>query len=52
MCQKCSLFGNFVEKTISLPIIAGGLIECCEEVENAIKAGASAVSTGRVELWG
>lgn len=37
---------------LTVPIIAGGLIDCEEEVENAIAAGASAVSTGKAELWG
>lgn len=34
------------------PIIAGGLIETKEEVLTAIKAGASAISTGISALWG
>jgi glycerol uptake operon antiterminator len=33
------------------PIIAGGLIETKEEVLTAIKAGASAISTGISALW-
>ena len=35
----------------SVPIIAGGLIETEAERENAIKNGATAVSTGKYELW-
>lgn len=35
-----------------VPIIAGGLIETKEEVEEALKSGAAAVSTGKQELWG
>ena len=41
-----------LKKNLSLPIIAGGLIDCAKEVENAVKAGAAAVSTGKKELWG
>ncbi len=33
------------------PIIAGGLIEAHEEVEEAISSGAHAVSTGNQGLW-
>ncbi len=36
---------------VNIPIIAGGLIETEEEVELAIRAGASAVSTGKSWLW-
>jgi glycerol uptake operon antiterminator len=38
------------EKT-GKPIFAGGLIETAEEVEEAIAAGASAITTSNVELW-
>ena len=34
-----------------IPIIAGGLIETKQEVTDALKAGATAVSTGREALW-
>ncbi len=34
-----------------IPVIAGGLIESEKEVAEAIKNGASAVSTGKRELW-
>ena len=34
-----------------IPIIAGGLIESREEINAVIKSGASAVSTGKRELW-
>ena len=34
-----------------IPIIAGGLIEHKEEVFKALSAGASAISTGKRELW-
>lgn len=33
------------------PVIAGGLIQTKSEVLEALKCGASAVSTGRQELW-
>lgn len=33
------------------PVIAGGLIETKTEVTGAIQAGATAVSTGRKDLW-
>lgn len=33
------------------PVIAGGLIETAEEIQAAFAAGASAVSTGKTELW-
>lgn len=36
---------------LSIPIIAGGLIETQSEVANALLSGASAVSTGKRELW-
>lgn len=42
---------NLCIKT-NIPIIAGGLIDTAEEVEAAIESGASAVSTGKKELWG
>ncbi|WNF37480.1 glycerol-3-phosphate responsive antiterminator [Bacillaceae bacterium IKA-2] len=38
------------EKT-GIPIVAGGLIRDRIEVENALKAGASAITTSRKELW-
>ena len=36
---------------LTLPIIAGGLIESAEEAQIALSCGASAVSTGKRELW-
>ncbi len=42
---------TFFKNRISVPIIAGGLIESEEEVKSALLAGASAVSTGKVNLW-
>lgn len=35
----------------SLPIIAGGLIKDHDEIETALRAGASAVSMGNKNLW-
>ena len=36
---------------LSIPVIAGGLIEEKEEIFAALSAGASAVSTGKESLW-
>lgn len=36
---------------VCVPIIAGGLIECREEIDCALRCGATAVSTGKQELW-
>lgn len=36
---------------VGVPIIAGGLIESREEIDCALRCGASAVSTGKAELW-
>jgi len=41
---------RFSEK-LDVPIIAGGLIETEEELKLVLSAGASAVSTGKQELW-
>ena len=38
-------------KEVSVPIIAGGLLEEKEELFAALSAGASAISTGKPELW-
>ncbi|WP_209124305.1 glycerol-3-phosphate responsive antiterminator [Alkalihalobacillus sp. BA299] len=40
-----------VYEETKIPIIAGGLIRSKEEVENAISAGAVAVTTSRSDLW-
>ena len=40
-----------LRSTLSLPIIAGGLIDTVEEIENATSSGAAAISTGKMELW-
>lgn len=38
-------------KEVKIPVIAGGLIAIHDEVKNALKYGASAVSTTKTELW-
>lgn len=40
-----------LKKKTDTPIIAGGLIDSREEVRNALKHGASAISTSNKELW-
>ena len=40
-----------IKTKISLPVIAGGLIETKAEVTAALASGAAAVSTGMPELW-
>ena len=48
---------SFIGKVISrfssrgIPVIAGGLIESKAEITEALSSGASAVSTGKKELW-
>lgn len=42
---------KMLKERISVPVIAGGLIETDKEVEDAHKAGAQAISTGKKELW-
>ena len=41
-----------LKASLNIPIIAGGLIAYRKEVEDAIRSGASAVSTSKQELWG
>ena len=48
VCRKLKEFSGRVSGT---PILAGGLIEFKEDVDNAIEAGAAAVSTANRELW-
>ena len=47
------VIGKIIEKfsKSDIPVIAGGLIETKQEVTNALKLGAIAVSTGKKELW-
>lgn len=40
-----------VRERTGIPIFAGGLIRTRDDVENALKAGASAVTTSHRELW-
>ncbi len=40
-----------IKAIFGTPIVAGGLIETKEEIAEAYRSGAVAVSTGRVELW-
>lgn len=49
-----ALMPSVIKKVCSLlelPVIAGGLIECKEEIVEVLKAGAMGASTGRRELW-
>lgn len=36
---------------LDMPIVAGGLLETREEIEEAFECGVAAVSTGKPELW-
>ena len=40
-----------IKHNVRIPIIAGGLIDHKEEVFKALSLGASAISTGKKELW-
>lgn len=40
-----------VLRRAEIPVFAGGLIRTAEDVENALAAGASAVTTSKRELW-
>ena len=40
-----------IKAIFDTPIVAGGLIETKEEIDEAYASGAVAVSTGRAELW-
>lgn len=40
-----------LRQNLTMPIIAGGLIDDISEVELAVKCGAAAVSTGKQQLW-
>ena len=40
-----------IARSTDIPIIAGGLIESEDEIRAVISSGASAVSTGKRELW-
>lgn len=36
---------------VLVPIVAGGLIETADEINDAISAGAAAISSGKKEFW-
>lgn len=40
-----------LKEKIQVPIIVGGLVDSKEEVEQAVRSGAYAVSTGNQKLW-
>ena len=40
-----------LRESLKIPVIAGGLIEEKPEIYSALSAGASAVSTGKWDLW-
>ena len=42
---------KYMKEKVSVPIIAGGIIETEEEVKRALDAGATAISTGKKEFW-
>ncbi|MBA4536766.1 glycerol-3-phosphate responsive antiterminator [Bacillus aquiflavi] len=40
-----------VQERVGVPILAGGLIRSVKEVQNALDAGATAITTSKTELW-
>lgn len=40
-----------LKKELNMPIVAGGLIESWEEINEAISCGATAISIGKREFW-
>ncbi|MFC4798025.1 glycerol-3-phosphate responsive antiterminator [Neobacillus sp. GCM10023253] len=40
-----------VKERVNIPIFAGGLIRTADEIENALNAGATAITTSKRELW-
>lgn len=40
-----------VKEELGIPILAGGLIRTKKDVQNALDAGAAAITTSKVELW-
>lgn len=40
-----------LKSELDMPIVAGGLIETKEEIEEAFSAGAEAISTGKSDFW-
>ena len=47
VCRKIAEFA----RKVNTPILAGGLIECEEDVDKAIAAGAKGISTANRKLW-
>ena len=51
------LMPGIIGKTVArfskgnIPVIAGGLVQTKSEVTDALRCGATAVSTGQIELW-
>lgn len=41
-----------LKKELDMPIVAGGLVETAAEAKEAIACGATAISTGKRDLWG
>ena len=46
----CRKIAEFAQK-VNTPILAGGLVECEEDVDKAIAAGAKGISTANRKLW-
>ena len=46
----CKKIAEFAQK-VNTPILAGGLVEFEEDVDNAIAAGAKGISTADRKLW-
>lgn len=42
---------KIISSKTDIPIIAGGLITTEQEVQSALRAGASWISTGQIDLW-
>lgn len=40
-----------VNERVKIPLFAGGFIRSIEDVENALNAGAVAVTTSKKEIW-
>ena len=40
-----------LKATLDMPVICGGLIDDVREVDSVLSAGATAISTGKTELW-
>ena len=40
-----------LRKIMDVPIIAGGIVDNAQEIEEIINSGATAISTGKNELW-